>query len=246
MTKEKILILVRAIPAKSKKYGETVCVAGINTNLEWRRLYPFKFLKALSFKKRNVIWAEIEANDKDKRYESRKVIKHWLAQNELVEDKKVKDLLQKIKNRSIAEIDKKGASLGVMTPQIKNIKINIIDTNITEPQLKMLWFGDTVKIGQEELKRLPVEVSYIFTCEEPNDCSCAKKPHELKIIDWEVNELYRNLVKKSIDKKIISEKIKQRFFDWMLKERDLHLILGTHNVFGTWIIIGIFYPKKAF
>ncbi len=33
------------------------------------------------------------------------------------------------------------------------------------------------------------------------------------------------------------------FFDFM-KTRDLYLFMGTHFRYGTWIIIGLFYPQK--
>lgn len=248
MTTEKILILARAIPEKSQKYSNTVCVAGINNRLEWRRLYPFTFPQALSFHKRNILLAEVKSPDskRDTRYESRKVIKYRLADKNQLPPHKVSGILQKIKNHSIQELKNKNASLGVITPQIHDIKIDIASTQIKNPQLKILW-GRVPTIGQEEFKKLPVKVSYIFTCEEKTKCTCAKLPHNYRLIDWEVNELFRNLVKREGDnKKIIAEKMKKKFFDWMLNERDLYLILGKHNWYKTWMVIGIFYPQKAF
>ena len=41
--KEKILIIVKTCPCKSKKYGELVCTAGITQNNELIRLYPISF-----------------------------------------------------------------------------------------------------------------------------------------------------------------------------------------------------------
>ncbi len=55
ITKEQILVLVRATPEASKKYGYKVCVAGITKEGSWRRLYPFKFSygeKLIDFKKK--------------------------------------------------------------------------------------------------------------------------------------------------------------------------------------------------
>ena len=59
---EKILVLVRATPEQSRKYGYKVCVAGINQDGEWRRLYPFKFSygeKLIDFKKKDIIEATL-------------------------------------------------------------------------------------------------------------------------------------------------------------------------------------------
>ena len=75
MTTEQILVLVRAIPEKSNKYGYRVCVAGINDDSEWRRLYPFKFeygKKLIDFTKKDQIEVKITEPDNDKRSESRK------------------------------------------------------------------------------------------------------------------------------------------------------------------------------
>lgn len=73
--KERILILVRAMPEESRKHGHNVCVAGINENGEWRRLYPFRFVygkRDIDFRKKDVIEAELALPDNDKRPESRK------------------------------------------------------------------------------------------------------------------------------------------------------------------------------
>lgn len=70
--KENILVLVRATPEKSRKHGHLVCVAGINDNNEWRRLYPVKFSygdKLIDFNKRDMIQATLANPDNDKRLE---------------------------------------------------------------------------------------------------------------------------------------------------------------------------------
>jgi len=67
----------------------------------------------------------------------------------------------------------------------------------------------------------------------------------LRIIDLEINELFRNIVKSGItDKRVLEEKIKKKLYEFM-KDRDLYFIIGTHFRFGTPIIIGLFYPKKG-
>jgi hypothetical protein len=38
-----VVILVKALPRPSKKYGETVCCAGVTAAREWKRLYPVRF-----------------------------------------------------------------------------------------------------------------------------------------------------------------------------------------------------------
>jgi len=62
--KEKVLVLVRAIPEKSERYGYLICVAGINERNEWRRLYPIKFSygeRLVDFGKKDLINVTLEA-----------------------------------------------------------------------------------------------------------------------------------------------------------------------------------------
>src|SRR5690348_13120799 len=41
--REEVLILVKAVPRPSQRYGETVCCAGVTLERTWRRLYPVRF-----------------------------------------------------------------------------------------------------------------------------------------------------------------------------------------------------------
>ncbi len=43
MDKERILITVKTYPTLSRKYGETVCTAGVREDGSWIRLYPVPF-----------------------------------------------------------------------------------------------------------------------------------------------------------------------------------------------------------
>ena len=41
---KQVLITVKAYPNRSKKYGETVCVAGVDMHThQWIRLYPIPY-----------------------------------------------------------------------------------------------------------------------------------------------------------------------------------------------------------
>ncbi len=43
LTRSRTVILIKALPQPSKKFGETVCCAGVTANREWKRLYPVRF-----------------------------------------------------------------------------------------------------------------------------------------------------------------------------------------------------------
>ena len=74
---KKVLITVKAYPNPSKKYGETVCCAGIDTEtLQWLRLYPIPFRdldNSQKFQKYSIIQVRCWKSTEDSRAESYKV-----------------------------------------------------------------------------------------------------------------------------------------------------------------------------
>lgn len=72
-----VLVTVKAYPNPSKKYGETVCCAGIDTATgEWVRLYPIPYRDldiSQKFKKYTVIKIRCHKALDDHRLESYKV-----------------------------------------------------------------------------------------------------------------------------------------------------------------------------
>jgi len=235
---ERILVLVRAIPEKSERYGYLICVAGINERNEWRRLYPFKFSYGeglVDFGKKDLIDVILEDPDNDKRKESRKVINHENLNSKLNDEEVLQRIIPLVS--SIEKLKKEEASLGIIKPELTGIDITINSTDIYDQQ-KYFSFVDDYLERREKVK-MPVELRYQFKCKDETEC----KGHNIILIDWELNELVRNVMRNEKDKKNIEDKIKFKFFDFM-KTRDLYFLMGTHFRFGTWIIIGLFYPQK--
>ena len=235
---ERILVLVRAIPEKSEKYGYLICVAGINERNEWRRLYPFEFSygeRLVDFGKKDLIDVNLADPDNDKRRESRKVTAHKNLNSQLNDEEVLQRIIPMVS--SIEKLKKEEASLGVIKPELTRINVIINSTEIFDQQT-YFSFADEYLEKREKVK-MPVELRYQFKCKDEPEC----KGHNIILIDWELNELARNLMRKEKDKKSIEDKIKNKFFDFM-KTRDLYFFLGTHFRYGTWIIIGLFYPQK--
>ena len=61
--------------------------------------------------------------------------------------------------------------------------------------------------------------------------------------DWELFEAFRNWKKKYTTPTELEKKLKDKF-DTNMKKRDLYFIVGTTSQFGTWVIIGLYYPPK--
>ena len=67
----------------------------------------------------------------------------------------------------------------------------------------------------------------------------------MMIEDWEAGQLYRRMRDKFGDEDVACRKVRQRFLDEICAEdRDTHFYVGTVLGYGSWIILGAFYPKK--
>jgi len=68
----------------------------------------------------------------------------------------------------------------------------------------------------------------------------------MEITDWELGQLYRQMRDEHRDSGKAAEKVKQKFFDTMCgPTRDTHFFVGTVKQFGTWIVLGVFWPKRC-
>lgn len=78
---ERAIILIKAWPQPSKRYGETVCCAGVTPEGEWRRLFPIRF-RHLSGDSKFTRWDIVEYRPElprdDSRRESRRVAEETL------------------------------------------------------------------------------------------------------------------------------------------------------------------------
>ena len=74
MAKDRILITVKTYPTLSRKYGETVCTAGVRPDGSWVRIYPVPFRRlgeAEKYKKFDWIECSLVRSRSDPRPETR-------------------------------------------------------------------------------------------------------------------------------------------------------------------------------
>ena len=74
MARERILITVKTYPTLSRKYGETVCTAGVREDGSWVRIYPVPFRRleeAEQYRKFDWLECDLVRNDNDPRPETR-------------------------------------------------------------------------------------------------------------------------------------------------------------------------------
>lgn len=243
VVREKILVLCRAVPEEGRKYFQTVCVAGLTDGGEFRRLYPIVFKPftkdaGIPFHKKE--WVEVLTSPpddrRDTRKESRKVDETAVRVVGKIEDDELRVIIQSHLSPSIKVIASSGASLGLIKPRLVGFEC--------EPENTDEFNSDKIDIYGRPIAKVKLSQTsrYKFYCQERSGC-CIDRPHSMEIRDWEVNELYRNIIRTDKNIHSIREKMRKKLFDWMFT-RDIYLMVGTHHRWKTWMVISILYPKK--
>lgn len=174
----------------------------------------------------------------------------WIKRKRLIGDKvwyNMTDLIAAAKDpdvgTSLAIVKPKEIIDFVWKPCEREWDKQKMDRVIANKAQGSLFDEDETRLVFQVVKKLPYEFSYIFTTEDG-------KKRTIMIEDWEVGALYWNCLKSAKgDEEIACQKVKEKFFDNMWHQRDLHFFMGTtkqyHNVgHNPFIIIGVFYPPK--
>ncbi len=268
MALTRILISVKTYPTLSATYDELVCTAGFKEDGSWIRIYPVPYRKlkyADQYEKWQWIEIDIVRNTKDFRKESYRpadldkdiiigetipTTNNWVLRKEIALKNVYADmstLIREAKDKNI------GRSLAVLRPQ-KVIDFiwepcerewdkNKLDAIIAKQAQNNLFDNEETKRIFKVAKNLPYKFSYIFTTED-------NKERTLMVEDWELGALYWKCLKSANgNEEIACQKVKEKYFDYMVDKCDLHFFLGTTQKFhmvgpNPFIIIGVFYPLK--
>lgn len=238
--KEKIAVLVRATPEKSKRNGEehAVGVTGINKNGDLLRLYPFRLRygeELMDFRRNDLLEVTVTRPENDPRWESRKVL-DYANLGKPVKEREIKELTLSLVT-SLEKLNMEGASLGVIKPELLDMEIKINSLEALDRQQYFDVMGDFLEKGEKA--GMPVEIKYIFRCEGEKAC----RGHKIVLLDWELNETVRNIIREEKEPLAVKKRIREQLFE-SLKENELYFIMGTHFTYGTWLITGIFCPEK--
>ncbi|MBI4663930.1 MAG: hypothetical protein HY735_34450 [Verrucomicrobia bacterium] len=262
MAKERVLITVKTYPTLSRKYGETVCTAGVREDGSWLRIYPVPFRRldeAEQYRKFDWIECKLIKSRSDPRPETRhpadlkelQPVGHMEAAGNWRERRKL--LLETAKVYT------------QLQPLIECAKANTVSLAVFKPPkiMNFVWEEeerewDAAKVAEmrnrtnqgelfsEEVWRqtfkvipkLPYSFSYEFE-------DAVGKKSKLQILDWKIGALFWNCLRRNAnDEKLALEKVRVKYVDQFLKT-DLHFFLGTTQQFhfvapNPWVIIGVF------
>lgn len=266
MPKERVLITVKTYPTLSRKYGETVCTAGVRADGTWMRIYPVPFRRLEETEQyRKFDWLETDfiRGRSDPRPETHhptdlaKMLSvghmgtddNWRERRELLLNKvKVYDRLEPL----LTGAKDNKLSLAMFKPtRIRGFiwedeerdwnadKVaEMRDKTRQAEMFKEEMWRETFKI----IPKLPYSFSYQF-----EDADGRKST--MQVLDWECGQLYWNCLRRNNphhDEAIALEKVKAKYLD-EFGQRDLHFFLGTTQQFhgfapNPWVIVGVFAP----
>lgn len=260
--KQRVLITVKTYPTLSRKYGETVCTAGVREDGSWVRIYPVPFRRLneeQQYKKYDWLEVRLVRNATDPRPETyrpfdladlERAVGHMGTDNQWRERRKLLLKTARVFDRIddlIVSAKRNETSLAVFRP-----------TRITDfvwEEEERTWDPDKVRELREAtrqhdlfddnawretfrvINKLPYSFSYRFE-------DAAGRKSELQVLDWEAGALYWNCLRYTNgDEPTALAKVREKYFDEFTK-KDLHFFLGTTQQFhfvapNPWVIIGV-------
>jgi hypothetical protein len=189
---ERAIILVKAWPQPSIKYGETVCCAGVTPEGRWRRLFPIRF-RHLSgdaqFRRWDVVEYRGETPRDDRRIESCRVDEPTLRVVGKIPERERAAFLDRFVRPSCTAAQEQGESLTLVRPRALEFKWK----RKTEDQIlsefsrraATLTQGSLLDKDLATLEPCPYDMSVVFVDEAGR--------HRMACSDWETAAAFYNL-----------------------------------------------------
>jgi hypothetical protein len=262
MGRERVLITVKTYPTLSRKYGETVCTAGVRPDGSWVRIYPVPFRRLEDeeqYRKFDWVECDLVRGRSDPRPETRhpadvkqlhpiahmETADNWRERRRLLlESAIVYTSLQalingaKANNLSLAVFKPSKITGFVWEEEERNWNPAKVEEMRNKTNQGELFAEEAWRQTFVLIPKLPYSFSYEF---EDAD----GKKSKLQILDWEIGALFWNCMRRhGHDEKVALEKVRVKYVDQFFKT-DLHFFLGTTQQFhfvapNPWVIIGVF------
>jgi len=262
MGKERVLITVKTYPTLSRKYGETVCTAGVREDGTWVRIYPVPFRRLdenEQYRKFDWLECHLVRNASDPRPETFRPV----DENELQPAGHMDTSGGWRERRRI--LLKTARVYDRLDELIQGAKANQVSLAVFKPAriLDFIWEEEIRDWDPEKLRqmrelhsqldlfadnewrktfgvipKLPYSFSYRFE-------DVVGKTSEMQVLDWETGQLYWNCLRSvGGDEPAALAKVRHKYLD-TFREADLHFFLGTTQQFhfvapNPWVIIGVF------
>ena len=252
MVAKRVLIVVETYPHPSHTYQELVCTAGMLEDGTFIRLYPIDYRYRPAHQRyKKYQWVEVDVTkSKDFRPESYRpdldslrVVGQPLSSDDAWAERKKIVLAKPTKTMCElrAAYDQDYTSLGIIKPQrILGVRVKPVDRGWKQSHQGAIAQFSLFAQEKKPLQKIPYEFSYHFFC----DASC--NGHTMQITDWEVGALFLKEVRRLGSEEKAARSVEQKFFDELCgSDKDTHFFVGTTLPYNSWIVLGVFYPKKV-
>jgi hypothetical protein len=259
--RRRVAITVKTYPNPSTKYGETVCIAGVDLALgQMVRLYPIRFRDLpyeQSFKKWEVVEADMTHKDNDARGDTYtpapdapiKTVDAFCkgSGKKTRPDWSRRDALALPLARSLEDLqvraDKFEGSLGlVRVTEDAEFYMQADAPEWTERQLAIMNQESLFGSSRKPLEKIPWKFRYKFRCADSPECP----GHDLQVFDWEPYELYRGQWHQHGPEKAYRDVLDQYNNRYGTKNRNVHLWVGTTVKYPTqFSCVGVYYPPNG-
>ena len=265
MAAQRVLITVKTYPTLSRKYGETVCTAGVREDGTWMRIYPVPFRRldeTEQYRKFDWIEADFIPSKSDPRPETHhpadlaKLIPSghmgtaddWRERRELLLGRaRVFDRLEPL----MTGAKENALSLAVFKPtKIRDFIWEEDDREWKAEKLaQMRDKARQAELFSEEswretfkvIPKMPYAFSYRLEDADGREST-------MQVLDWECGQLFWNCLRRSEGEGEALQKVRAKYLD-EFGQRDLHFFLGTTQQFhgfapNPWVIVGVFAPPQ--
>lgn len=235
--RERTIILVKAWPQPSPKYGETVCCAGITPEGEWRRLFPIRFRQLAGdakFNRWDVLEYQPQTPKEDRRRESRHVHEQSLRRVGSLSEKSRADMLTPLIRASYSEAAAAGDSLTLIRPSTFSLGWKRKPESKLQAERaarsKTLAQGSLLEKELAVLEPCPFEIFVSFTD--------ASGPHRMQCGDWETPATFFKWRREYGDEGAL-ERLKARY-EIEYPQGGVAFAMGTMAKYPrTWMLLGL-------
>lgn len=202
----RVTVLVKALPQRSAKHGETVCCAGVTSQGEFKRLYPVRFRhlkEGSAFKRWDWVNFKHVRPPHDSRRESCRVFEDSIVVGRQLPKAERARFLNPLVLPSVKAAAERGDSLALIRPIDPQFSYKRkTATQLAEERESYKLAAAQGSLFDDELAALePTPFEFKFKFRD------AEAPHEYTNGDWEAHAMFFNARKRG--------KSEQEALDWM-------------------------------
>ena len=252
-----LLVTVKAYPNPSRGLGEAACIAGVTRKQQLVRVYPVPFGKLqdeMQFPKYQWVSVPARRASGDPRPETYRpnldllrilpeyldTSDNWWARKQAVMPTLSASLCDLQDSQKL-----RGTSLGFFKPA------EVLDFDWEREESLDWTLEELAKLKRQDLfltrenkllEKIPFAFRYRFRCE---GCR-TKEPHHMKIVDWELMQLYRKMRDGCTSIEECLSKVRHKYLDDLCDpDKDTHFFVGTmQNHPTSFLVLGVFHPRK--